>query len=164
MHSSLFFVCEKCRLLATLEVILVVTENTTAMRVNISYCIWEYEDITAEEISDLIGISPSKVFIKGMPMGSGAKILARNNAWIFESPAVIENQMATFDEQIAQLFKVLEGKKNILRELGEKYSCEISCGIYLDRKGRETPPTYFEERHVELMAFIKTALNFDIIM
>ncbi len=135
------------------------------MQVELSYNIWEYEDITAEELTELIGLTPSTVFRIGLPIRPNVPRLSRHNAWMYKSPVLAGNPDALFEEQLAALFEVLENKKHILQPLGRKYACEISCGIYIDCVNDvSTPATYLEKWHIELMAFIGAALNFDMIL
>lgn len=34
----------------------------------LEFCIWDYDDITCEQITAMLEINPSRVYVKGQPM------------------------------------------------------------------------------------------------
>lgn len=46
---------------------------------NLRFCIWQYEDITHQEITNELGLTPSWTFVKGEVVNSKVTRLAKNN-------------------------------------------------------------------------------------
>jgi len=111
---------------------------------NLRFCIWQYEDITHEKITDELGLTPHRTFVKGKPVNPKVTRLAKNNVWIYGTPYQNEDD---FMAQLDKILDVLEPKIPILRKYAKKYSCVFSCAIFINNKEESAPRIYLDKRY-----------------
>lgn len=135
------------------------------MKTYVTFGIHEYDDITAEEITDIIQLSPTHVFVKGTPVREGSPKIARVNAWKYEVDGLNREEYESFNKQIDALFEILSDRKELLKPLCDKYEIEISCVLYLDTTSgvTSTPIVHIEKKWSELTAYLNIEWDFDII-
>ena len=128
---------------------------------NLRFCIWEYEDITAETITQELGLIPYKVYIKGTKINPNFvnSRLAKVNGWIYGTP--YENK-DSFEDQMNKILNVLEPKINILKKYSEKYSCEFSCAIFLNNREESVPWVHLDKRYNAFIREVNAEFDFDI--
>ena len=63
-----------------------------------------YNDITHEDITRMLNIKPSKIYIKGKPMNPKMKILAKKNGWRIDNPLA---NKSLFEDQLNAIFDLL---------------------------------------------------------
>ena len=108
-------------------------------RVDLAFNIWNFEDISHNEITSLMGVDPFKVYIKGErrnPERTNSS-LWKENGWILRADGA---PYASFEDQMNSLLDILEGKDEVLKPLCEKYTCEFSCGIFIYYDNEESSP------------------------
>ena len=125
---------------------------------NLCFCIWEYEDITHEEISSKLNLSPRKVYVKGEKITPSTRI-AQNNGWVYGPPYFNEND---FETQMREILDVLEPNIPVLKEFSKKYRCEFSCAIFLNNKKESTPWIHLDKRFNNFIREVDAEFDFDI--
>jgi hypothetical protein len=66
--------------------------------IDLSLCLWRYEDITHEEITTLTGLQPLEVYVKGERKSKVSTALCKENGWIYKPP--LKDKYATFEQQM----------------------------------------------------------------
>ncbi|MDY6024799.1 DUF4279 domain-containing protein [Bergeyella zoohelcum] len=127
--------------------------------VNLRFCIWDYEDITHEDITNLLGIKPYKIYVKGEKMNPKFNRVSKSNAWILGTP--YENK-DDFNNQMDKILDVLEPKIFVLKELSERYYCEFSCAIFLNNREESTPWIYLSKRYNDFIRKVNVEFDIDI--
>ncbi|UIR55057.1 DUF4279 domain-containing protein [Sphingobacterium sp. SRCM116780] len=111
---------------------------------SLRFCIWQYEDVTHEEITSTLGLLPYKVYVKGEHVYPQYERLAKDSGWIYGTPY---NNPDDFVTQMDKILDALEPKIPILREYAEKYHCEFSCAIFINNKEESAPRIYLDKRY-----------------
>lgn len=126
----------------------------------LSFCIWDFNDISHDEITKVIGVKPSKIYVKGQKRNPDLPGLAKGNGWILES---FFNKYAPFDDQMNYLLDILEPKILELKPICEKYYCEFSCGlfIYFDN-GESIPSVHLNTRYNSIAHKLNLEFDLDI--
>ncbi|WP_447951111.1 DUF4279 domain-containing protein [Chryseobacterium koreense] len=126
---------------------------------NVNFCIWEYEDITHEEITKELSLIPHKVYIKGEKVHPKVERLAKQNGWIYGAPYFNKDD---FETQMNKILDALEPKIPILREYAKRYYCEFSCAIFLNNRDESTPWIHFDKRYNAFIREVDAEFDFDI--
>lgn len=127
--------------------------------VNLSFCIWEYEDITHEEITKALGLIPYIVHVKGKRTRSKIPRLAKQNGWIYGTPYFNKDD---FQTQMNKILDALEPKIPILKEYSKKYHCEFSCALFLNNREESVPWIHFDKRYNAFIREVDAEFDFDI--
>lgn len=127
----------------------------------LEFCIWDYDDISCDQITEMLGITPSRVYIKGQPMNRNFSArLAKKNGWRMGSTL---EKYASFEEQLNNLLDILESKIQILKPICEKYYCEFSCAIFIRYNNDEsTPWVHLNERYNKLIRELNIEFDIDL--
>ncbi len=131
--------------------------------ISFSFCIWDFNDISHDEISELLGVKPSKVYIKGERKNPKVNALAKKNGWILDPPGC--DNYSSFEDQMNSLLDVIESKIEAFRIICKKYYCEFSCGLYIYVDNDEsTPWVHLNSRYNNLIRELNIELDVDIIL
>ena len=116
--------------------------------------------ILPEEITDLIGVSPTRVFRMGESI-QGTKLTWKSNGWCFS----LNDYKDTVDlgEEISFLLDHLTVfSTKIIRVCEEKkLDSEISCAVYMDD---ETPIINLNQKVIAQLNELQTTLDVDLIL
>jgi hypothetical protein len=125
------------------------------------FCIWNYEDITHEDITKLLNINPTMIYIKGKPMNPKMKILAKKNGWRIDNP--LDNK-SLFEDQLNAMLDLLEPKIEILQMLSKKYGCEyeFSLAIFIYNRKESTPWVHLTPRYNEFIRQLEVEFDLDL--
>lgn len=130
--------------------------------IDLSLCIWGYEDITHQALTELTGLTPYEIYIKGQKKNPKFSALAKENGWILK-PSLDKD--ASFEQQMDALLDILEPKIDLFKPLCEKYYCEFSCALYIYIDTEEsTPWVHLNERYNNLIRELKIEFDIDIIL
>lgn len=130
--------------------------------IDLRLCIWDYEDITHEQITELTGVVPFKVYEKGKKKNPNFGALAKQNGWLMKGPF---GNYDSFEEQMDALLDILEVKSDVFRPLLENYYSEISCALYIYVDSEEsTPYVHLNERHMRILQQMNIEFDLDIIL
>lgn len=89
------------------------------------------DDLVPEEISELLGATPTKSERKGdVLVGkiTGNKRVAKTGGWRLAAPKDCDGDL---DAQINGLFAKLSSDMNVWHDLGLKYQVDVFCGIFM---------------------------------
>jgi hypothetical protein len=124
------------------------------------FCIWDFDDISCDEMTQLIGIKPSKIYIKGQKKNAIGSALAERNGWLLDSPL---NKYSPFEDQMNSLLDIIESKIDIFRVLDKKYYCEFSCALYIYFDNEESIPwLHLDARYNQLIKELNIEFDVDI--
>ncbi|MFB6454386.1 DUF4279 domain-containing protein [Chitinophaga sp. Hz27] len=116
-------------------------------------------DMNHEEIESMIGIKPFRTYTKGLPKNSFVKVLAKSSAWHME---VSNNKETSFEDQLNALLDLIEAKYEVFESLCHRYSCEISCAVFLYFGNEEsTPWIHLDQRFMDLCSKLKIEFDID---
>lgn len=127
--------------------------------IDLSFCIWDFDDITHSEITQLIGLQPSKIYTKAKKTTIGLA-LAKENGWIITTALT---KYSSFDDQMNSLLDIIESKIDVFKPLCEKYYCEFSCAVFIRYgNGESIPWVHLGSRYNKLIKELKIEFDIDI--
>jgi len=116
--------------------------------------------ITPDEITNLLGITPTKTWEHGEPI-KGTILRRKYNGWCFS----IENEKESLDlmDYIQPLVDSILPKSELITRIIKEYELvsEISCGIYIVE---QTPIFHFDPEIMAKLVKINTEVDIDIIL
>ena len=125
--------------------------------------IFEFDDITPNQITDIVGIKPFIVQVKGQkknPKNLTSSAEWKSNSWIIDS---MLEKFASFEEHMNAMLDIIEPKMELLMPLCEKYYCEFSCALYVRYdNGESIPSVHLGSRYNRLLKNLKIEFDFDI--
>lgn len=127
--------------------------------VNLSICIWEFEDVKHDQISKSLQLEPYKIYTKGKRINPKLPKIAKYNGWIYRAASA---NKGSFEEQMNDILDVLEPKIEILKSYSKKYLCEFSCAIFLHNNEESTPWIHLDKRYHEFAKKVDIEFDFDI--
>jgi hypothetical protein len=126
--------------------------------IDLRFCIWNFDDITPDDITALTGLTPAYVFIKGKPRNPKLSVLAKQNGWIIDSSL---DKYTSFQDQMTALLDIIESKIEVFRPLCEKYSSEFACALKINCYGEEsTPWVHLDKRYHDIAGSL--GIEFDV--
>ncbi|HEY9044682.1 MAG TPA: DUF4279 domain-containing protein [Ohtaekwangia sp.] len=125
----------------------------------VRFCIWDFDDISHETITEHIGVSPIRIYVKGERMNEKLPQVAKRNGWLYESPL---GKYACFEDQMNSILDILESKTEILNPLCERYYCEFSCALFIYNNEESTPWVHLNSRYNSLIKRLNIEFDFDI--
>ncbi|MGK6353564.1 DUF4279 domain-containing protein [Parapedobacter sp. DT-150] len=128
--------------------------------IKLSFCVWGFKDISHDDLTKILDVAPSKIFIEGERMNPKFPRLAKENAWFLDSPA---ERFADFNEKMGALLDIIESKIDKFEAVCNKYLCEFSCALFIQPKSEESIPwIHFGPRYIEVIRKVKIEFDFDI--
>jgi len=126
----------------------------------VRFCIWGFDDVDHKFISAALTIDPTQVYIKGERKNPKFAALANKNGWLVDATT---NRNEPFDTQLERLLQILGSKREIVQEFSSKYSCEISCAIfmYFDN-GENTPSIHLSPEQIKTMFDLGVEFDIDL--
>lgn len=130
---------------------------------NVSFCIWDFEDISPEQLTEIIGLQPVKTYIKGQTKSTNPNFhgyLAKESGWIIDSGC---SEDSSFEEHMNALCVILESKLEVLKSICQKYSCEIKCTptVYSGTE-ESTPSIHLDQRYNNLVKELNIEFDLDL--
>ncbi len=133
-------------------------------QVILSFCIWNFEDISHSDISEMLGLLPEKTYVKGEKRNpnnldpNSPKI--KNHGWLLGSGL---DEHAPFEDQMNNLLNKLEPRVSVLKSLCSKYYCEFSCGMFVYRdNGESTPSVHLNDRYNNFIRELNVEFDVDL--
>ena len=121
-----------------------------------------FEDLTHAQISQQLGLKPSKVYVKGQPVNPKAGRLAPSNRWLLfgYDPA---GPWPVFEDQVDALQALMLPRLAALQALCHRYTCEVKAAVLIySGNGESTPAVHLERRHVEWLKVLRAEFDVDI--
>lgn len=119
--------------------------------------IWDFSDITHQEISDALALIPVKIFIKGERTSPKLQILAKKNGWMYSQA---NREFDSFEIQMNDLIELLRTRESALKELTKKYYCELSCAVFEVSEEESMPWVHLTKAHI--MFLNEFSIEFDL--
>jgi len=121
-----------------------------------------FDDITHDDLTRLIGINPIKIHVKGErknPKNPDSPLIKMNN-WLINSGL---DKYASFEDHLGALLNIIESKIEIFRSLCEKHYCEFVCAffVYCDN-GESTPWIHLDKRYNNLIKELNIEFDLDL--
>ncbi len=135
---------------------------TKSNRVDIYLEINEFDDISHEEISNLLELQPSKIFVKGKPYNLKMNRVAQRNRWLLNAYKDGDPR-PIFEAQIDSLIELIRPRQNAFQLIGSKYKCEIKCAVlvYLGN-GQSIPSVHLNSDQIKFLSSIHADFDVDI--
>lgn len=127
----------------------------------LSFCIWDFNDISHDDISRELNLVPSITYIKNEHIRPEVERIAKDNGWIYEISSTEEN-CNDFNAQLNLLLDILEPRIAQIKKYSSNYYCEFSCAIFLFSKEESTPWVHFDKRYNEFVKNTNVEFDFDI--
>jgi hypothetical protein len=129
---------------------------------SVSFCVWEFNGKSHDEISEVLGIKPTKKFTKGLPIEPKRVSIARFDGWFYEADT---NRKLPFEQQINILLDIIEENMDGFKSICSQHKCEISLGLYLySNIDESTPSIHLTKRYHQVISQLDIALDMDIIL
>ncbi|MNS92744.1 hypothetical protein D3C86_1439770 [compost metagenome] len=131
-------------------------------KIILSFSLLDFNDITPEEITQLLNVNPTKICVKGQRRNpkNPESPLIKQNGWMIDSPL---GQYASFEDQMNSLLDIIESKIDIFRALCKMYYCEFSCAIFMYLGNEEsTPWVHLDSRYNELIKELNIEFDLDL--
>lgn len=126
---------------------------------NLRFGIWDYDDITHDNISKTLGLAPLKVYVKGERMSPKFSRISKRNGWIYGTP--YENT-DNFETQLDRILDILESRIPILKEYSKKYNCCFSLGYFWSAPGFRPPLVYLNKRYHDFIRSVDAEFDLDL--
>jgi hypothetical protein len=94
----------------------------------LDFIISDFDEFSHDHITQYLGITPIKIYIKREKKNPKFAGTAKRNRWIMGAGI---DKYATFKDQMNSLLDIIELKNDLFRPLCEKYYCEFSCAIFI---------------------------------
>ncbi|MGM5631399.1 DUF4279 domain-containing protein [Apibacter raozihei] len=130
-------------------------------KIHFDFSIWNYEDITHKEITHILRIIPSKVYVKGERINPENPKISKQNGWILKSSL---DKYVSFEDQLNVMLDLLEPKIEELQMLSEKHKCEFefSLAIFILNQNESTPWVHLNKRYNDFIRKVDVEFDFDI--
>lgn len=129
-------------------------------KIVLRFCVWGFEDAYHEKLSNVIGLTPVKIYKKGKPKNPNFAALAKENGLVFQFS---DNPYLSFEYQMKELMEGLSGRKEIIKDLSGKCYLELSCAVYIYFDNEEsTPSIQLSPDYTELLSDLKITFDVDL--
>ncbi len=112
------------------------------------------DDLNAKQLSDRIGIDGDRVWNTG-DIRPKTQIKEKRNGWLLNSGL---HKSESIEEQINALLVRVREVRNIIKELANTNTIEVSCAIYAS----ENPPLYLDKNIIIGMESLGASLDVDL--
>lgn len=117
---------------------------------------------TIEDVTQEIGMQPSKFYIKGGDMSNNSGRKYKQNIWIIEA-APEEDSANDLDIYLQDIIKKIKPHLEGFSKVCEKYYSEFACSLYLEKDSEESiPSVHLDKEFVEILSKLNSELDIDI--
>ncbi|HLO89414.1 MAG TPA: DUF4279 domain-containing protein, partial [Nostocaceae cyanobacterium] len=121
-----------------------------------AYFLLCYFECDPEEITKIVGVSPTDVWRIGDKITNRSTLKRKKNGWRLKSNL---EQTADLDAHIRNVLERLKPGWEKLRELGLQYYAEISCVIY--NYEAQVPVMHFDKEIIKAAAELNAEIDID---
>jgi hypothetical protein len=122
----------------------------------------DFEDITHAQITDLLGVKPSRIYIKGQPFNPNFGSVALRNRWLLYAYEAAEPR-PVFENQFDALLTLVMPRMAAFQDLCHRYTSVVGCAVKIYfGNGESTPSVHLERRHVEMLEALTAEFDVDI--
>lgn len=87
------------------------------------------DDLNPQELSKLLGATPTLACVKGEPRRPGGKVIARTGQWHLSAK---DTETADIDAQVAEILMQLPADLDVWRSLATHYQIDLFCGWFMN--------------------------------
>ncbi len=130
--------------------------------IHLSFIIADFDDINHDDITKILDIKPSKIYIKGQKKypASSVLTLVKRNRWILKSQL---DEYSSFEDQMNAMLDIIESKIDLFRPFCQKYCCEFSCAIFVRYDNNEsTPSLHLNSRYNRVIKELNIEFDLDL--
>lgn len=101
--------------------------------------IFDFEDVSHDDITSMLDLLPTKVLIKGQrrnPKNTNSPLINRNG-WLIDAPS---GKYSSFEDQMTFFIELIYSKLDLFRPLCKRYYCEFSCALFIYADNEESTP------------------------
>ncbi len=125
----------------------------------LSFCVFGFDDVSHQDISNLLGIQPSKFHVKGLRMNPKVDRLAKKNGWFLDA---FKSDNEDFETQMNSILDVIEKQLENFESICKRYYCEFSCAIFINNAEESVPWVHLGSRFNRINAKLGIEFDFDI--
>jgi hypothetical protein len=131
-------------------------------KVDLRLSIIDFEDITHNDITRMLGIQPVHTSAKGDKRNPNNlnSPLKTHNSWSLGSGL---DEYADFNAQMNALLNIIEQKKDVFKLVCSKYYCEFACAIFTYKDNNEsTPWVHLDNRYHQVAGELNIEFDLDL--
>ncbi|WP_176885189.1 DUF4279 domain-containing protein [Dyadobacter soli] len=133
-------------------------EATEQNRIELGFHVFDFEDITHDDLTVIFGVNPNRIHIKGTQINPRFPRLAKANAWMLYAA----DYEASFEEQMDSLLDILEQRTEELKPICDKYYCEFSLALYIYNNEVSMPSVHLSSRYHALARKLNFEFDLDL--
>lgn len=127
--------------------------------IHLTLGIWGFTEISHNEISDIVGLQPVKVHIKGERINPKFLTVSKENGWMYTHSKMVTRP---FEEQMNELISIIKDTGGGLKQLSSKYYCELSCAVFKKGEDESMPWVHLTKDHVQFLNDFNIEFDLDI--
>ncbi len=130
--------------------------------ITLSLKVVRFDDISHEELTELLSLSPTKTHKKGAPKNPGKPEgpTRKYNSWIYEVPC---EKSTPFEIQLAHLLDIIESRIEAFKILSNQHILEIGCVLYLRYDSNESIPSiHLDSRYRDILKEVNFEFDLDL--
>lgn len=121
-----------------------------------------FQNISHDDISTLLGLQPTTIYVQGQRFNPHFGAVSRHNRWLYQVYTK-EGPWRNLEEQLDELLALVNARRAAFQQLAAHCEFEIRCAVFIYYDLNEsTPPVFLEPRHVELLNFLQAGFDADI--
>lgn len=122
----------------------------------------DFQAISHDDISTLLGLQPTTVYVQGQRFNPNFGAVSRRNRWLYQVYKK-EGPWRNLEEQLDEILALVNPRRAAFQQLAAQCKFEIKCAVFIYYDLNEsTPPVFLEPRHVELLSFLQGGFDADI--
>ncbi|HTF18698.1 MAG TPA: DUF4279 domain-containing protein [Chryseolinea sp.] len=127
--------------------------------IHLTLGIWGFTDITHQDITTMLDLQPAKIHMFGERINPKFLPIAQENGWMFVHSKIVTE---SFEKQMTELVSLLKSKSQILKQLSEKYYCELSCAIFKKSEDKSLPWVHLNKDHIDFLKEFNIEFDLDL--
>ncbi len=88
-------------------------------------------DCAPEKITEILGVSPHEIWLKGDKRTPRSSLLYESNGWLIATP-LSSIQESNLEKQIDLLMAIIEPAVDMFKNLPENIEIDVSCPFYVN--------------------------------
>lgn len=116
------------------------------------------EEFDPNFVTEKLNIEPDEFWVKGDAI-KGRNIKRKDTTWSINTGY---EESLDISEQLEKIINLINGKKNILKELKIEYNLEYVFGIVVNVEDNQKPSMYFNNMFIEFVNDIKAEFYIDL--
>jgi hypothetical protein len=131
-------------------------------KVDLRLLISDFENVSHNDITRLLGIDPIYIRIKGEKRNpkNPSSPTWTHNLWSMGSGL---DEYASFEEQMNKILDIIEERMDAFKLLSSEYYMEFACAIFTYKdNGESTPSVHLEKRYNKIVGLLDIEFDIDL--